>query len=183
MRQLFRSLVLRVSTAAALITSVVAHAEMAQIDDAELADVTGQAGVYISGEISINEAGGPLANSYFGSCSEADKVCGARIAAQTQLNGGWFVLDKLKGSIAFEGLTLQLRDIDSGFGGDGALFNREVIELGLPETLRMKDFQFTLATSSDHRPDEAGFEQVDFGTVEMSGEVQLEGNLLIFPTP
>ena len=85
------------------------YAEMASIGDDELSEVTGQSGVYLSGEISINEEGGPLSNSYFGDCSDSTKVCGARIAAQTSLGGGWFVLDNIRGTIAFEGLTLQLR--------------------------------------------------------------------------
>lgn len=160
-----------------------ALAEMQRIEDIELSEVTGQSGVYLSGEISINENGGTIANDYFGACTDVDKVCGARISVQTQQNGGWFVIDNIKGSIAFEGLTLQVREINSGFGGDGALFNQDVVEIGLPENLRMDDFQFTLATSSNHRPGEAGFEQVDLMTVEMSGEVTLEGNLLVFPTP
>ncbi len=158
-------------------------AEMSSIGDDELSEVTGQSGVYLSGEVAINENGGTLDNAYFGDCSDAAKVCGARISAQTAQNGGWFVLDNIRGSIAFEGLTLQVRSISSGFGGDGALFNRDVIELGLPESIRMNDFQFTLATSSTGRPTDVGFEQVDFMSVEMSGDITLDGNLLVFPTP
>jgi hypothetical protein len=158
-------------------------ADMQSIDDEVLADVTGQAGVYLTGEISINEDGGPLQNSYFGTCSESDKVCGARLSFQTQQDGGWFVLDNVKGSISFEGLTLQVRNITSGFGGDGAAFNRDVIEIGLPESIRMNDFQYTLATGSSERPTDAGYQQVDLMTVEMSGDLTLQGNLLVFPTP
>ncbi|KZZ47505.1 hypothetical protein A3758_34515 [Oleiphilus sp. HI0118] len=77
---------------------------------------------------------------------------------------------------------MQIREINSGFGGDGALFNRDVLEIGLPETIRFDDFQFTLAGSSTERPAEAGFEQVDLFGVEMSGEAVLKGNLLVFPT-
>jgi hypothetical protein len=163
--------------------SFVVRAELASIDDSELADVTGQSGVYLSGEVSINENGGPLANGYFGDCADATKVCGARISVQTEQNGGWFVLDNIRGSIAFEGLTFQIREINSGFGGDGALFNAQVVEIGLPGTLRFDDFEYTLATSSTERPDDPGFQQVEIMGVEMSGDVTLEGNLLIFPTP
>ena len=157
------------------------HADMAAIDDKDLSGVTGQSGVYLSGEMAINENGGPLTDSYFGSCN--DSICGGRIAAQTQLGGGWFVIDNIRGSLAFEGLTMQLRNINSGFGGDGALFNRDVLEIGMPESLRLSGFQFTLATSNTSRPTEANFNQVDLFSVEMSGEVTLEGNLLVFPTP
>jgi len=158
-------------------------AEMSKINDTELSEVTGQSGVYLSGEVSINEQGGPLSNSYFGLCSDANKICGARLSFQTQQGGGWFVLDNIKGSIAFEGLTFQVREISSGFGGDGALFNQVVMEIGLPESIRMNDFQYTLATGSSSRPNDLAYKQVDFMTVEMSGELTLEGNLLVFPTP
>lgn len=157
-------------------------AELASIDDAALSEVTGQSGVYLSGEISINEDGGPLDNSYFGACSDNSKVCGARIALQTQQDGGWFVIDNLRGGIAFEGLTFKVREITSGFGGDGARFNRDVIEIGLPDTLRFDDFQYTIATGNSERPDDAGYRQVDIMGVELSGEAVLEGNLLVFPT-
>jgi len=160
-----------------------AQADMQSIDDEALSSVTGQAGVYLSGEIAINEEGGPLENSYFGACDDPSKVCGARLSFQTQQDGGWFVLDNIKGSISFEGLTFQVRNISSGFGGDGALFNRDVMEIGLPESIRMNDFQYTLATGSSERPTDASYQQVDFMTVEMSGDLTLQGNLLVFPTP
>lgn len=163
------------------------NAEMASIDDSELAEVTGQSGVYLTGEISFNEEGGVFddvnhVNDYFGACSNDQKVCGARLAFQTEENGGWFAIDDIRGSISFEGLTLQLRNISDGFGGDGALFNKEVIEIGLPESIRMNDFQYTLATGNLDRPSDAGYQQVDFMTVEMSGDITLQGNLLVFPT-
>jgi len=158
-------------------------AEMSKINDQDLSEVTGQSGVYLTGEISINEEGGTLDDGYFGDCADSDLVCGARLAFQTQENGGWFVLDNIKGSISFEGLTFQTREITSGFGGDGALFNQTILEIGMPENIRMNDFQFTLATGSSSRPTDAGYTQVDFMTVEMSGEMTLEGNLLVFPTP
>lgn len=160
----------------------VACGDLAAIDDSDLAAVTGQSGVYLTGEMTINESGGPLSDSYFGACADSDRICGGRISVQTQLDGGWFVLDNIRGSIAFEGLTLQVSTIDSGFGGDGALFNREVLGIGMPESLRMTDFQYTIASSSTTRPTDPGFNQVDLFTVEMGGEVTLEGNLLIFPT-
>ena len=170
-----------------LMTSLVllntAMAEMQSIDDKDLSAVTGQAGVYLTGEVSINEEGGPLENSYFGACDDPSKICGSRLAFQTQQDGGWFVLDNVKGSISFEGLTFQVRNIASGFGGDGALFNRDVMEIGLPESIRMNDFQYTLATGSSSRPTDASYQQVDLMTVEMSGDLTLQGNLLVFPTP
>tara|TARA_R110001599_G_C12263732_1_gene660621 strand:- start:3257 stop:3784 length:528 start_codon:yes stop_codon:yes gene_type:complete len=166
-----------------LLIPLFSFADLEKIEDKELSAVTGQAGVYLTGEVSINEEGGPLDNSYFGSCADNTKICGARLAFQTQQDGGWFVLDNIKGSISFEGLTFQVRNISSGFGGDGALFNRDVMEIGLPESIRMNDFQYTLATGSSSRPTDGAYKQVDFMTVEMSGDLTLQGNLLVFPTP
>lgn len=165
------------------VLSLNVQADMQSIDDETLSSVTGQAGVYLSGEIAINEEGGPLENSYFGACNDPGKVCGARLSFQTAQDGGWFVLDNIKGSVSFEGLTFQVRNISSGFGGDGTLFNRDVMEIGLPESIRMNDFQYTLATGSSERPTDANYQQVDFMTVEMSGDLTLQGNLLVFPTP
>lgn len=163
--------------------SFFATADLQKIEDKELSSVTGQAGVYLTGEVSINEEGGPLDNNYFGACSDNSKKCGARLSFQTQQDGGWFVLDNIKGSISFEGLTFQVRSISSGFGGDGVLFNRDVMEVGLPESIRMNDFQYTLATGSSARPTDGSYKQVDLMTVEMSGDLTLQGNLLVFPTP
>jgi len=162
-----------------------AYAEMSRIDDSDLSEVTGQSGVYLTGEVSFNEEGGPSDNSYFGACNVAEKECGARLTFQTQQDGGWFVLGGIRGSISFEGLTMQIRNISaaSEFGGDGQFFGRDVMQIGLPESIRMNDFQFTLATGSSARPDDAGYTQVDFMTVEMSGDMTLQGNLLVFPTP
>lgn len=160
----------------------IASAELASIDDEELASVTGQSGVYLTGEVSFNTEGGPLEDSYFGDCADANKVCGARLAFKTEQNGGWFVIDNIRGSIAFEGLTMQVKSITSGFGGDWQLFNKDVIAIGMPENLRFNDFQYTLATGSSARPSDANYEQVDFMTVEMSGEAHIQGELLIFPT-
>jgi len=159
------------------------YAEMSKIKDSALSKVTGQRGVYLTGEVSFNEEGGPQANNYFGACADLTKSCGARLTFQTQQNGGWFVLDNIRGSISFEGLTFQVKNISTGFGGDGSLFNRDVMEIGLPESIRMNNFQYTLATGSSSRPDDPGYKQVDLMTVEMSGDLTLQGNLLVFPTP
>lgn len=165
-----------------LAMSSVATAELARLDDGALSDVSGQGGIYLSGDISINELGGPIQNSYFGSCDDVDKKCGARLAYRLKEDGGWFVIDDIRGSFAFEGLTLRVRNIDSGFGGDGALFNREVVELGLPNVIRYNNVQFKLAASSTARPTDPGFQQTDIFAIEMQGDVVMEGNLLVFPT-
>ncbi len=157
-------------------------AEMSLISDDALATVSGQGGIYLSGDISINELGGPIENSYFGRCDDAAKKCGARFAYRLKESGGWMVLDDIRGNFAFEGLTLRVRTIDSGFAGDGALFNHDVLELGLPNTVRFNDVRFKIAASSTARPTDPGFQQTDIFSVQMRGDVIMEGNLLVFPT-
>ncbi len=158
-----------------------ALAELSSISDSDMSDVSGQGGVYLSGEIAINENGGPIQNAYWGDCSD-QKKCGARLAFQTRDSGGWFVLDDIRGTFSFQGLTLKVRTIDSGFGGDGAVFNRDVLEIGLPDIVRFDDVRFTYATSSTARPTDAGFQQTDIYSVEMNGDVVMQGNVLVFPT-
>lgn len=151
------------------------------MEDGALSQVSGQGGIYLSGDVSINEMGGPIENAYFGRCGDSGKRCGARLAYQLKENGGWMVLDDIRGNFSFEGLTLRVREINSGFGGDGELFNRDVVEIGLPNTVRFNDVQFKIATSSTARPTDPGFQQTDLLSVEMQGEVIMEGNLLVFP--
>jgi hypothetical protein len=165
-----------------LLVAFAANAELAMISDDALSNVSGQGGIYLSGDISINELGGPVDNSYFGRCDDSAKKCGARFAYRLKENGGWMVLDEIRGNFAFEGLTLRVRTIDSGFGGDGELFNRDVLELGLPNTMRFNDVRFKVAASSTARPTDPGFQQTDLFSVEMRGDVIMEGNLLVFPT-
>ncbi|WP_373002386.1 hypothetical protein [Marinobacter sp.] len=165
-----------------LLLSVPASAELYRLGDEALSGISGKGGIYLSGDISINEMGGPVENSYFGRCDDAARKCGARFAYRLKENGGWMVLDDIRGNFAFEGLTLRIRTIDSGFGGDGELFNRDVLELGLPDTVRFNDVQFKIAASSTARPTDPGFQQTDIFSVEMRGEVVMEGNLLVFPT-
>lgn len=92
------------------------------------------------------------------------------------------MLDDIRGTFSFQGLTLKVRTIDSGFGGDGAVFNRDVLEIGLPDIVRFDDVRFTYATSSTARPTDAGFQQTDIYSVEMNGDVVMQGNVLVFPT-
>lgn len=159
-----------------------AMAEMERLDDEALSSVSGQGGgMSLSGDLTFNENGGPLQGEGLGFDCGDNERCGARIAARLSEEGGWFVLDDLQGTFAFEGLTLRTRTIDSGFGGDGSQFNREVLEIGLPDSLRFENVSYTIATSSTARPSDAGFQQTDRLTVELNGEATLEGNMLVFP--
>lgn len=158
----------------------------------DMDQVTGQGGVYLSGDLTINENGGPLnvdgpsANGYNwqANCNSgsSDKRCGARLAVNTGTNRGWFVLDNIRGRFSFEGLTLRTRKIDDGFDGDGAGFNGDVLEIGLPNTLDYENTSYTIANSNSPRPTDTGFRQTDVLTVETNGQANLQGNLLIFPT-
>ncbi|WP_430461347.1 hypothetical protein ACQUQU_00795 [Thalassolituus sp. LLYu03] len=155
----------------------------------DLGSVSGQGGVYLSGDITINESGGPLnvdGPSYWqATCdsSTTDSRCGARIAVNTGASGtGWFVLDNIRGRFSFEGLTLRTRHIDSGFDGDGALFNADVLEFGLPNGVDYENVSFTVANANSARPTDSGYQQTDIMTMEINGPVKLEGNLLVFPT-
>lgn len=156
-------------------------AELDRLNDEDLSEVAGQGGIYLSGDISINEMGGPIENTYFGRCDDPDKKCGARLAYRLKEDGGWMVLDEIRGNFAFEGLTLRVRSIDSGFGGDGEQFNRDVLEIGLPDIVRFNDVRFKIAGSNMPRPTDPGFRQTDILAVEMQGDVIMEGNLLVFP--
>ncbi len=171
------------------------------ISDGDLESVTGQNGVYLSGDITLNDTGGPLLSSdagnryhgttdvVWGTCNEkqsgAVDRCGARISIQTNSTDGHFVLDEMRGKMSFEGLTLKAREIttEDDFGGDEVDFAGDtVLEIGLPNKVRFEDLSYTIATSSTARPTDEGFTQQDVFGVEIDGTIQMQGNLLIFPT-
>ncbi|XOZ33243.1 hypothetical protein ACMDCT_13670 [Halomonadaceae bacterium KBTZ08] len=163
-----------------------AAAEMQAMSNEALSGVSGQyGGMSLSGDVTFNRNGGPLKGEGLGfDCNQSGR-CGSRIAAQLSEGGGWVVLDDLQGTFEFMGLTLATRLIsgnDDGFGGDAGDFGREVIEIGMPDTASFDNFGYTIATSSTARPSDPDFQQTDRMTVEMSGNVTLDGNALIFPT-
>jgi len=178
------------------------------ISDEELVNYSGQNGVYLSGELALNEFGGPLGRdddqtvqTVWGSCAEKDagevSRCGARLSFKTNSTDGYFVLDDMRGKLSFEGLTLKARkltmDDNRIFGGDvkeflkgaeGAedLEGKTVLEIGLPNRVKFESLNYTIATSSTARPTDAGFVQQDIFGVELNGTVKMHGNLLIFPS-
>jgi len=177
------------------------------IDEDELSTVSGQNGVYLSGDIAFNELGGPLASTdagnqpadtgqtipVWGTCAEKEagtvERCGARIAISTNDTEGYFVLDEMRGKMSFEGLTLKAREIvGSGatpddFGGDEVAFDgKTVLEIGLPNEVRFEQFELTIANSSHERPTEVGYQQQNIFGVEIDGTIEMQGNLLVFPT-
>jgi hypothetical protein len=168
-------------------------AALEPMEELDLSSITAQGGVYLSGDLTINAQGGPLnvsgpsawlTNCSTGNSSDANKSCGARIAISTEAgsNSGFLVLDDIKGRFSFEGMTLKTRHIDSGFGGDGASFNNDVLEVGLPNEVRYENVSFTLAHSNTARPSDAVFQQSDIMNVRIDGDVSMRGNLLLFPT-
>jgi len=171
------------------------------MNDEGLEKVTGQNGVSLSGELSFNEDGGPLTDtidpdgggamtSTWGSCSDAQASrCGARLSVKLNKDTGsqgWYVLDEMKGKISFEGLTIKSREITAtdSFGGDendiGA--GMTVLEIGLPNEIKYENFSYNVATSSTARPTDTGFtQQVRYG-IDFNGSVNMQGNMLVFPT-
>lgn len=143
------------------------RSELDKLDDGDLSTISGQAGIYLTGDVSLNETGGPLRDE------------GARLAFRVKDNGGWLVLDDIRGKFSFDGLTFRIRKIDSGFGGDGGSFNRDVLEIGLPGIVRYDDVRYKLAASAEAHPTAR---QTDIFAVEMQGNVVMEGNLLVFPS-
>jgi hypothetical protein len=169
-----------------------------EISDEGLASVSGQDGVNLSGELILNENGGPLTSSdtgnsgIWGTCTEkqasAVERCGARIAVQPNENGGWIALDEMKGKLSFNGLTLRSRAIDSAtdnFGGDEGgvgIDGMTVLEIGLPDQMKFENFEYSVVTSSQARPTDAGYNQQVRHGVNFNGSVNMQGNLLVFPT-
>lgn len=183
-----------------------AHGELQALDDATLSDMNGQGGVYLSGEFSINKEGGvlwstPLSNvpaewtTGQRSCATTGAVtaqaCGVRVAIRSEAAGGWYVLDNLKGVFSFEGLTLRTRTIDSGFGGDGAGFDQDVLVLGLPNEVEFSEgsFAFGVANQGGWRNNalttanggDPGYQQTNVFSARIDGSIRMQGNVLIFP--
>ena len=183
-----------------------ALAEMQALDDETLSSMNGQGGVYLSGEFSINKDGGvlwskPASNNPSTwtagqrSCATAGATtpenCGMRVAIRSEADGGWYVLDNLKGVFSFEGLTLRTRTINSGFNGDGAAFNQDVLEFGLPNEMKFKDGSFafgvanqggwqrkSLSVANGGNP---SYQQTNIFSAKIDGTIRMQGNVLIFP--
>ncbi len=191
-----------VRLATLLITLTLPLQALELITDDELEKVTGQDGVSLSGELSFNENGGPLTDtidpdgggaltSTWGDCTDIGaQRCGTRLAVKLNNDAGsegWMALDELKGKISFDGLTIKSREISSAdsFGGDetdAGIDGMTVLEIGLPNKIKYENFSYNVTTSSSARPTDAGFtQQVRYG-IDFNGSVNMQGNMLIFPT-
>lgn len=166
----------------------------------EMAKVIGQGGVYLSGDLTINSNGGPINedapddNGYWkATCTPEEKSCGGRLAFNTSSEGGFLVLDNIRGRFSFSGLTLTTRAISStvsnvdSFGqADVDAFltsgGSNVLELGLPTSINFQNVSFTLAASNFARPTDNGFSQTDIFSININGTSNLQGNVLLFPT-
>ncbi|UVE17013.1 hypothetical protein NVV93_15660 [Pseudomonas sp. LS44] len=190
-----------------LLVPLLAHAELQPLADESLSQMSGQGGVYLSGEFSINKDGGalwstPASNNpaqwtasqrscASGGTSAAVEACGMRLAIRSEAAGGWYVLDNLKGIFSFEGLTLRTRTINSGFNGDGVGFNQEVLEFGLPNELRWKQgsFAFGVANQGGWRNKaisaasggDPSYQQTNIFSAQIDGSIRMQGNVLVFP--
>lgn len=182
-----------------------AWAQLNALSDEDMRANAGQGGMYLTGEFSVNRDGGPLWRTPASndpstwvagerSCAvvgaSLPQSCGVRIAVRTQSTGGWYLLDNFKGTYSFEGLTVRTRLVNSGFGTDGAAFNRDVLEVGLPSELKVSDGSVSLAignqvTWQNITPGapgaNPGFRQTNLVSVVFSGALSTQGNLLIFP--
>lgn len=190
-----------------LVFATTLHAEMQALDDATLSQFNGRGGVYLSGELSINKEGGVLwdtpttnnpttwsANQR--SCAAVGSTvpgdCGLRVAVRAEESGGWYVLDNIKGIFSFEGLTLRTRMINSGFGGDGAVFNQDVLEFGLPNEIVFKDANFTFGVSNQGgwrnkalsvaQGGDPSYQQTNIFSITIDGTTRVQGNVLVFPS-
>lgn len=183
-----------------------AFAEMQPLDDESLSAMNGQGGVYLSGEFSINKDGGvlwstPASNNPSTwtasqrSCATAGastpENCGMRVAIRSEADGGWYVLDNLKGVFSFEGLTLRTRTVNSGFNGDGAGFNKDVLEFGLPNEIKFKDGSFAYGVANEGgwqnralsvaNGGNPSYQQTNIFSAKIDGTIRMQGNVLVFP--
>lgn len=154
------------------ILSPLALADLQPLEEAEMAAVNGQDGISISASIRFNP------NLQLTRCPGG---CGARVAIRPGQSAGVIAIDNIKGTFSFDGVTLDVVTIDSGFNGEGALFNQDALKLGLRES-HFSDVQFTLSGANQVSVSQPGLQQTDLLTFHTDGQVQLRGDLYIFPS-
>lgn len=149
-----------------------AMADLRPLAETELEAINGQDGLSISASISFN------ANPAITRCPGG---CGARMTIRPGQSEGVIAIDNIKGTFSFDGVTLDIVTIDSGFDGEGAQFNQDAFKLGLRET-RLTDVQFTLS-GANQVSSGPGLRQTDLLTFRSDGQIQLRGDLYVFPAP
>lgn len=158
--------------AGVVLASASAQAQLLDLGDGELSEVNGQAGISMSSSLSLSP------NTKDTRCLGG---CGARLAIQPNKSTGWIVMDNFRGVFSFEGLTLDIVTINSGYDGDGAAFNNKALRLSLVDA-HTDNLQYTLAGANQPKPG-AGLQQTDLLTYKANGGGQLTGNLYIFGSP
>lgn len=158
---------------ALLFAAGAALAELQPLAENELQEISGQAGLSISA--SLNFAANPAQTRCPGGC-------GTRVAIQPANSSGFIVLDNLQGTFSFEGLSVDIVTIDSGYAGDGAAFNASAMRLGLANA-SFSNARVTLAGSNSATSGGVGFQQTDLLTYQINGDVRINGNLYLFATP
>ena len=148
-----------------------AHGEMRGLDDSEMADVSGQDGVSLSVSLAANTAD-----------TRCTGGCGARLAIQPLNSTGYIVLDNIKGTFSFDGMSIDMVTINNGFNGDGALFNRQAMKIGLTNA-SATNLQFTLGGANQGKVSGSGLQQTNLLTYQATGAVKLTGNVYVFGTP
>nr|WP_024309364.1 MULTISPECIES: DUF6160 family protein [unclassified Pseudomonas] len=159
---------------ALLFVALPAAAELLALQEQELQQISGQAGLSLAAD--FNFAANPAQVRCAGGC-------GMRVAIRPGNSDGFVVLDNIRGLFSFDGVTLDMEKLDSGFDGDGAAFNSSVMRIGLAN-VRFGDFRFTLGSSNSERGSiAAGFRQTDLLTFSANGESRLQGNLYLIGLP
>lgn len=156
-----------------MLLAPLAMADLRPLAETELESINGQDGLTISASITYN------ANPSLTRCPGG---CGARFTIRPGQSEGVIAIDNVKGTFSFDGVTLDIVTIDSGFNGEGAQFNQDALKLGLRES-HLSDVQFTLSGANQVSGKEPGFQQTDLLTFHTNGKIQLRGDLYVFPTP
>jgi hypothetical protein len=171
--------IIRIMTASFVLAfNSIAYAELVTLSENTMSDISGQGGVYLSGEFSINKEGGPLwedgTRPYYQLDGNGEPVvdnsispdqcnngvCGLRLAIKLNENSeGWYVIDDLSGGMSFEGLTLRTVNIKNAVDYDVwddntndfqiVALDEEVLEIGLPGRVTFNDFKFKYAVANN----------------------------------
>lgn len=162
----------------ALLASAV-QAEMRGLDDADLAEVNGQAGVSLSANLRFNKNPANTRCNVGG----ATGGCGTRIALNFNGGPGFLVIDNLSGAFSFDGAVLDVVSIDSsgGFGAESAPSGTQALRISLTNG-KFENYRWTLAGSnrSNPAPGDATFKQTDLLTYQTNGQVRLQGSVYVF---
>ena len=156
-----------------------AQAELRGLDDADLAEVNGQAGMSLSATLRFNKNPANTRCNVGG----ATGGCGTRIALNFNGGPGFLVIDNLSGAFSFDGALLDVVRIDSsgGFGTESAASGTQAVRISLTNG-RFDNYRWTLAGSNRANPvpGDATFKQTDLLTYQTNGQVKLQGNVYVF---